>query len=46
MTGGMNEMAIGADEINAAVNAVNDLSIRNHDNINLLAVEVSRFKVE
>jgi methyl-accepting chemotaxis protein len=42
----MNEMAIGADQINIAVNQVNDLSSKNRENIDLLVREVSRFKVE
>ena len=46
ISGGMNEMAAGADQINAAVNAVNELSRKNRENINDLAKEVSRFKVE
>ncbi|MDR2500009.1 MAG: methyl-accepting chemotaxis protein [Treponema sp.] len=46
ITGGMNEIAAGAEQINRAVNRVNELSGRNRDNINVLAREVSRFKVE
>ena len=46
ITGGMNEMAAGADHINIAVNRVNELSRKNRENIDLLAREVSRFKVE
>jgi len=46
ITSGMNEMASGADRINLAVNHVNEISGRNRENINLLAVEVSRFKVD
>jgi methyl-accepting chemotaxis protein len=42
----MNEMAIGADQINIAVNQVNDLSTHNRENIDALVREVSRFKVE
>jgi methyl-accepting chemotaxis protein len=46
ITGGMNEMAIGAEQINIAVNQVNDLSTHNRENIDTLVREVSRFKVE
>ena len=43
---GMNEMAGSAEQILAAVNHINKISVRNKENINLLAQEVSRFKVE
>jgi methyl-accepting chemotaxis protein len=46
ITNGMNEMATGADQINIAVNRVNDISGQNKDNIDILVKEVSRFKVE
>jgi methyl-accepting chemotaxis protein len=46
ITGGMNEMATGADQINVAVNRVNELSGQNRDNIDILVREVSRFKIE
>jgi methyl-accepting chemotaxis protein len=46
ITGRMNEMAIGTDEINVAVHHVNEISGKNRENIDLLALEVSRFKVE
>jgi methyl-accepting chemotaxis protein len=46
ITGGMNEMASGAEQINIAVNHVNDLSSKNRENIDILVKEVSRFKVE
>jgi methyl-accepting chemotaxis protein len=42
----MNEMAAGAEQINTAVNAVNELSAKNRENIDILVKEVSRFKVE
>jgi methyl-accepting chemotaxis protein len=45
ITGGMNEMAIGAEQINIAVNSVNEISGKNKENIDILAREVSRFKV-
>ncbi|MDR0451362.1 MAG: methyl-accepting chemotaxis protein [Treponema sp.] len=46
ITNGMNEMASGADQINVAVNRVNDISSQNKENIDVLVQEVSRFKVE
>ncbi|GHV85497.1 methyl-accepting chemotaxis protein [Spirochaetia bacterium] len=46
ITNGMNEMASGADQINIAVNEVNNLSGRNKENIDILVREVSRFKIE
>ena len=42
----MNEMASGADQINRAVKQVNEISSKNHEGINALIKEVSRFKVE
>jgi len=45
ITGGMNEMATGADQINVAVHEVNDLAGVNHDKVESLMKEVSRFKV-
>ncbi|MCL1814654.1 MAG: methyl-accepting chemotaxis protein [Treponema sp.] len=46
ITGGMNEMAVGSEQINVAVHQVNELSVKNRENIDLLVKEVSRFKVE
>jgi methyl-accepting chemotaxis protein len=46
ITNGMNEMATGADQINIAVNQVNEISGQNKENIDILVKEVSRFKVE
>jgi methyl-accepting chemotaxis protein len=46
ITNGMNEMATGADQINVAVNRVNEISGQNKDNIDVLVREVSKFKVE
>ncbi|MCL2441062.1 MAG: methyl-accepting chemotaxis protein [Treponema sp.] len=46
ITSGMSEMAAGANQINTAINQVNEISIRNRDNISLLVKEVARFKVE
>jgi len=45
ITLGMNEMAAGANEINLAVNHVNEISIKNRGAIEALINEVSRFKV-
>jgi len=42
----MNEMAAGADNINLAVNHVNEISGRNREAIDIVIREVSRFKVE
>jgi len=46
ITSGINEMALGAEEINVAVHHVNEISVKNRENIELLIKEVSRFKVE
>jgi methyl-accepting chemotaxis protein len=46
ITSGMNEMANGADQINVAVHHINEISGKNHDGINTLIKEVSRFKVD
>jgi methyl-accepting chemotaxis protein len=46
ITGGMSEMAAGAEQINVAVNRVNDISVKNRENIDRLVREVSLFKVE
>jgi len=46
ITSGMNEMAQGAEQINIAVNQVNDLTSKNRDGIDALMREVSKFKVE
>ena len=43
---GINEMAAGAEQINSAVNRVNELSGKNQEGIEILMKEVSRFKVE
>jgi methyl-accepting chemotaxis protein len=45
ITGGINEMAAGAEQINMAVNMVNEISVKNMENIELLVKEVSMFKV-
>ena len=46
ITGGMNEMASGADQVNVAVTNVNEMTQKNRDAIASLLKEVSRFKVE
>jgi methyl-accepting chemotaxis protein len=46
ITGGINEMASGADQINTSVHKVNEISVKNREGIDLLIKEVSRFKVE
>jgi methyl-accepting chemotaxis protein len=46
ITMGMNEMAAGAEQINTAVNQVNEISSRNREGITALIKEVSKFKVE
>jgi len=46
ITGGMNEMASGADQINVAVHNVNEMTTKNRDAIDALINEVSKFKVE
>jgi methyl-accepting chemotaxis protein len=46
ITGGINEMAVGAQQINEAVNMVNEISVKNRENIDLLVREVSLFRVE
>ncbi|GMO51563.1 MAG: methyl-accepting chemotaxis protein [Termitinemataceae bacterium] len=43
---GMNEMATGADQINVAVTRVNEISVDNKSNIDVLVKEVSKFKVD
>jgi methyl-accepting chemotaxis protein len=45
ITGGINEMASGAQQINTAVNRVNEISAKNRENIDILVREVSMFKV-
>jgi hypothetical protein len=39
-------MATGTDQINVAVTRVNEISFHNKENINSLAHEVSKFKIE
>jgi methyl-accepting chemotaxis protein len=46
ITNGMNEMAIGADQMNSTVNQVNGISGRNKSDIDELIREVDKFKVQ
>ena len=46
ITSGMNEMTNGTEQINIAVNQVNDISVTNRDSIEALLNEVSRFTVD
>jgi methyl-accepting chemotaxis protein len=46
ISSGINEMASGADQINEAVSKVNTLSNDNKENIQVLASEVGKFKVD
>jgi methyl-accepting chemotaxis protein len=43
---GIQEMAAGAEQINIAVSRVNDISLKNKKEIDMLIAEVSRFKVD
>jgi len=45
ITNGINEMAAGAEQVNQAVNAVNDLTGKTRDNIASLVQAVSHFRV-
>jgi methyl-accepting chemotaxis protein len=46
ITNSMNEMALGADQINTAVHEVSNIGNQNRENIDILIHEVSRFKVD
>ncbi|ULQ58789.1 hypothetical protein K7I13_09540 [Brucepastera parasyntrophica] len=46
ITNGMNEMAAGAEQIDIAVNRVNEISGDNKENIDTLVMEITRFKVD
>jgi len=46
ISSGVNEMAQGSEQINIAIHHVNELTLKNRENINLLQNEVSRFKVD
>ena len=45
ISGGMNDMALGADRITSTVEQVNGISIKTRENIESLFAEVSKFKV-
>jgi len=45
LSGSMNEMALGVEQITIAVNNVNDISKNNKDAIDSLMEEVGKFKV-
>jgi methyl-accepting chemotaxis protein len=45
ITNSVNEMSLGMDEINKAVNEVNDISRENRVQIGNLLQEVSKFKL-
>jgi methyl-accepting chemotaxis protein len=42
----MNEMAIGANQVNTTINQVNTISGENKASIDVLVREVSKFKIE
>jgi methyl-accepting chemotaxis protein len=46
ISGGMNEIAAGADQISTAIITVNDISQINKEHIDVLVSEVSKFKVD
>jgi methyl-accepting chemotaxis protein len=46
ISNGMSEMATGADQINIAVNRVNEISGTNKNDINALIQEVDKFRIE
>jgi len=45
ISGGMDEMNMGASQINTAVNEVNEISIKNKNNIASLKEEISKFRI-
>ncbi|MDR1147629.1 MAG: methyl-accepting chemotaxis protein [Spirochaetaceae bacterium] len=45
LSNGMREMDIGADQINIAVNRVNEISVGNKNDIDGLITEVNKFKI-
>ena len=45
VTGSMNEMTLGVEQITTAMNAINAISRGNKESIDTLMAEVSRFKV-
>jgi methyl-accepting chemotaxis protein len=46
ITNGINEMANGAEQINLAINQVNESTGKNKDGIDSLITGVKKFKVE
>jgi len=46
ITSGMNEMSSGAEQINLAINHVNEISSKNRQAIDVLIKEISQFKVD
>ena len=46
IAGSVMEMTNGADQINAAISRVSEISVTNKEHINTLFAEVSKFKVE
>jgi methyl-accepting chemotaxis protein len=46
ITNSMNNMALSADQVNAAVHNVNELTNRTREGIDTLMQEVSQFKVD
>ncbi len=46
VTGSMNEMAVGAEQITIAVNTVNDISIKNKETIDRLNGEINKFRID
>jgi len=46
ITNGMNEMASGTEQVNTAINHVNEISSKNRDGIDSLTHEVSKFKID
>ena len=46
VSGGMDEMALGADQINLTVNKVNEICVKNKNNITTLGMKIAKFRVE
>jgi methyl-accepting chemotaxis protein len=46
ISSGISEMATGTDQINIAVNRINEISANNKESIDVLVQEVAKFKVE
>ena len=46
VAGGMDEVAMGTDQIDSTVRKVNEISRKNKSNINVLSSEIAKFKVE